>query len=56
LARAYELKSIADYGVDPDVDVSPADAKAAHDIASQFIASVAARLSQAPPSPEDPPN
>ncbi len=37
LARAYELKSIADYAVDPEVDVSVDDAKEAYDIASRFV-------------------
>jgi uncharacterized protein (UPF0332 family) len=44
LARAYELKSIADYGVDPDIQVSSDDAKAACDIAARFIATVTERL------------
>jgi uncharacterized protein (UPF0332 family) len=48
LVRAYELKSIADYGVDPGVHISADDAKEACDIASRFIASVAARLAVPP--------
>jgi uncharacterized protein (UPF0332 family) len=44
LARAYELKSIADYGIDPDVQVSRDDAKAAYDVASRFVSNVAERL------------
>lgn len=47
LARAYELKSIADYGIDPDVDISSDDGKAAYDIASRFVADVAQRLASA---------
>ena len=45
LARAYELKSIADYGIDPDVHVSLNDAKDAYGIASRFVAAVADKLS-----------
>ena len=52
LARAYELKSIADYGVDPDIQVSPNDARAAHDIASRFIATIAEILAGSSISPE----
>jgi hypothetical protein len=48
LARAYELKSIAEYGVDPEIVISADDAKAALDIATRFVANVAAKLSQTP--------
>jgi uncharacterized protein (UPF0332 family) len=48
LARSYELKSIADYGVDPRVDISVTDAKDAHDTASRFLAVVAGRLAGLP--------
>ncbi len=44
LARAYELKSIADYGVDPGIDISVNDAREAYNIATRFVASVAERL------------
>ena len=44
LARAYELKSIADYGVDPEIHVSVEDAGTARDIARRFILDVTMRL------------
>jgi uncharacterized protein (UPF0332 family) len=37
LAQGYELKSLADYGVDPDVCVSVDDAKAAIEAAGRFL-------------------
>jgi uncharacterized protein (UPF0332 family) len=48
LARSYELKSIADYGVDPGVDISLTDAKDAHNTASQFLAEITERLAGYP--------
>jgi uncharacterized protein (UPF0332 family) len=48
LARAYELKSVADYGVDPGVDISVDDAKEAYEVASRLVAEVAGRLAAAP--------
>ena len=44
LARAYELKSIADYGVDPAIYISVDEAKQAYDLAGRFVANVAERL------------
>jgi uncharacterized protein (UPF0332 family) len=48
LARAYELKSIADYGIDPDIHVSVDDANAAYDIANRFVGTVTDRLKMPP--------
>jgi uncharacterized protein (UPF0332 family) len=44
LARAYELKSIADYGIDSGVYISVDDAKEACDLASRFVSEVTERL------------
>ena len=40
MARAYELKSIADYGVDPGIDIPGDEAKQAYDIGVRFVAYV----------------
>jgi uncharacterized protein (UPF0332 family) len=44
LARAYELKSIADHGVDRGIDISVDDAKEAYDLACRFVANLAESL------------
>jgi uncharacterized protein (UPF0332 family) len=44
LARAYTLKSAADYGVDPLATISLEQAKEAAEVARQFIDSIAALL------------
>lgn len=49
LARGYELKSIADYGVDPEATVTAADADDATAMAARFVQSMADQLG----SPED---
>jgi uncharacterized protein (UPF0332 family) len=51
LAQAYELKSIADYGVGPIARISVDDAKAVIETAERFIERIAELLSQpdAPP-------
>jgi uncharacterized protein (UPF0332 family) len=48
LARAYELKSIADYGIDPDIHVSVDDANAVYDIANRLVGTVTDRLKMPP--------
>jgi uncharacterized protein (UPF0332 family) len=40
LGKAYELKSIADYGVSPNIRVSAADAASAIETAARFIESI----------------
>ena len=37
LARAYDLKSLADYATGPDVNITPEDAASAIESADQFI-------------------
>lgn len=46
LAQAYELKAIADYGVDPITRISSDDAKAAIEIAGRFIECISELLNQ----------
>jgi hypothetical protein len=46
LARAYELKSVADYGMDSEISISADDAKEACDTADRFIATVHGRLAR----------
>jgi uncharacterized protein (UPF0332 family) len=48
LARAYELKSVADYGVDPGVDISVDDAKETYQTARRLVAEIASRLAESP--------
>lgn len=38
LARGYELKAIADYATDPDLEIAPADAAAAIAAGGRFLA------------------
>ncbi|MBW4090816.1 MAG: HEPN domain-containing protein [Proteobacteria bacterium] len=51
LARAYELKSVADYGVGPDVEVTLDDATAAIATAERLVGCIAALLGAAAPYP-----
>lgn len=46
LAQAYELKSVADYGVGPIAKISSDDAKAAIETAERFIECIAELLNQ----------
>jgi uncharacterized protein (UPF0332 family) len=41
LAQSYDLKSIADYGLEPDADVPPSRAEAAIATAEQFVNRIA---------------
>jgi hypothetical protein len=41
LANAYEIKSVADYGAEPDANVSMADAHAAIETAGRLIECIA---------------
>lgn len=44
LARAYDLKSLADYATGPDLNITPEDAVAAIESAEQFISVIASLL------------
>ena len=46
LAQAYELKSVADYGIGPIAKISSDDAKAAIETAGRFIECIAELLNQ----------
>jgi uncharacterized protein (UPF0332 family) len=52
LARAYELRSIADYGVDPETTVSPNEAQEAIELAEKFVEAIASQLT--PPERGEP--
>ena len=52
LAQGYELKSLADYGVDPDLHVSVDDAKTAIDTAGRLLRCVTELLTATPPTKE----
>jgi uncharacterized protein (UPF0332 family) len=47
LTRAYELKSVADYGVGPDVEVTLDDAAAAIATAERLVGCIAKLLGAA---------
>ena len=49
LGDAYELKSVADYGIDPDVTVSPEEASRALADAARFLACVRELLREEAP-------
>jgi uncharacterized protein (UPF0332 family) len=48
LAKAYELKSIADYGVGPTTSITAVDAAAAIETADRFISCIAELIERAP--------
>jgi hypothetical protein len=43
-SQTYELKTIADYGIGPDAHISAASVRQAVDVATHFVAAVAALL------------
>ena len=44
LGRAYELKSMSDYGTGPEATISPATAKAAIETAARFVDFIASLM------------